>query len=297
MNVSRGLVMFDEYAEPTANEGYKEALRTYREYNGRDDGRILVDYALHAEYTSTPSLVAATAALAKETGTHVQVHISETRKEHEECKQRRNGRTPVAYLRDLGLFDTPVTAAHCVWIEEDDRAILREKGATVATCPVSNLKLASGVCDVPALLAEGINVAIGTDSVASNNSLNFIEEMKFFALLNKVRKFDPTAVTPRETLYAATRAGALSQGRADCGMIEAGCRADMILIDASGPHMTPCYDTCVNVVYSASGGDVALTMIDGRIVYENGEYPTIDVEKAKAEAEAAARAIAESVNG
>jgi 5-methylthioadenosine/S-adenosylhomocysteine deaminase len=297
MNVSRGLVMFDEDADPAANEGYKEALSTYREYNDRDDGRILVDYALHAEYTSTPALVRATAALAKETGTRVQVHISETQKEHEECKQRRNGLTPVAYLSGLGLFDTPVTAAHCVWIEEGDRDILREKGATVATCPVSNLKLASGICDVPALFSQGINVAIGTDSVASNNSLNFIEEMKFFALLNKVRRYDPTAVTPRETLHAATRAGALSQGRGDCGSIEAGHRADIILIDVSGPHMTPCYDAGVNVVYSASGGDVALTMIDGRIVYEDGEYLTIDIEKAKAEATTAAVAIAESVHG
>jgi 5-methylthioadenosine/S-adenosylhomocysteine deaminase len=297
MNVARALVMFDASADPYADKRYKEALNTCKSFHGRDDGRILVDYALHAEYTSTPALVRATASLAKETNTRVQVHISETRAEHEECKERHEGRTPVKYLSDLGFFDTPAVCAHCVWIEDGDRLILREKGATVASCPVSNLKLASGVCDVPALLNAGVNVAIGTDSVASNNSLNFIEEMKFFALLNKERRGDPTAVTPGETLFAATRAGALCQGREDCGIIAEGCRADIILLDASGPHMTPAYDACTNVVYSASGGDICLTMIDGVIVYENGEYTTMDIEKVKAEASEAAFAIAEAVNG
>ncbi|MDR2611177.1 MAG: amidohydrolase [Clostridiales Family XIII bacterium] len=297
MNVARALVMFDDRADPAADKRYNEALYTYKHFHGRDEGRILVDYALHAEYTSTPALVSAIASLAKETGTRVQVHVSETRAEHEECKARHEGKTPVQYLADLGLFDTPAVCAHCVWVEDEDRVIMREKGATAVSCPVSNLKLASGVCDVPALFAAGVPVAIGTDSVASNNSLNFIEEMKFFALLNKERHGDPTAVTPAETLFAATRAGALCQGRADCGMIAEGCRADIILIDASGPHMTPVYDACTNVVYSASGGDVCLTMIDGRIVYENGEYMTMDIEKVKAEAAESAYAIAEEVNG
>jgi 5-methylthioadenosine/S-adenosylhomocysteine deaminase len=296
MNVARALVMFDDLADPLADKRYDEALNTFKKYNGLDDGRIIVDYALHAEYTSTPALVKAIAALARETGTRVQVHISETKSEHEECKQRHEGRTPVAYFADLGLFETPVIAAHCVWAEDSDREIMSEKGATVASCPVSNLKLASGICDVPAFMRAGVNVVIGTDSVASNNSLNFIEEMKFFALLNKERRSDPTLVTPAETLYAATRAGALSQGREDCGMVAEGCRADLVVVDASGPNMTPVYDACTNLIYSASGGDVLLTMIDGKIVYEDGEYPTLDLEKVKAETETYAFAIAAEVD-
>jgi 5-methylthioadenosine/S-adenosylhomocysteine deaminase len=212
------------------------------------------------------------------------VHVSETKAEHEGCKERRGGLTPVEYLGGLGLFDTAATAAHCVWVEEKDMAILEEKGVTVASCPVSNLKLASGVCDVPALMDRGVNVAIGTDSVASNNNLNMVEEMKFFALLNKERRGDPTCITPRQTVDAATVAGARSQGRNDCGRVEAGYRADLIVLDLGGPHMQPVHDLYNNLVYAASGGDVMLTVVDGKIVYEDGTWPTIDIERVKAEA-------------
>ena len=219
------------------------------------------------------------------------VHVSETRLEHEECKQRHGGRTPARVLCDLGAFDVPATAAHCVWAEESDMEIFREKGVTVASCPVSNLKLASGVCDVPALMKKGIRVAVGTDSAASNNSLNFIEEMKFFALLNKEKKGDPTVITPAETLYAATRAGALSQGRNDCGLLKVGQRADLTVLDIRQPHMTPVHDLANNVVYSASGSDVVLTMADGRVLYRDGDFLTIDIEKTLAETENACRRI------
>lgn len=219
------------------------------------------------------------------------VHVSETMSEHEECKQRHGGRTPARLLCDLGAFDVPAVAAHCVWAEEEDMEIFREKGVTVATCPVSNLKLASGVCNVPALMKKGVNVAIGTDSVASNNSLNFIEEMKFFALLNKERRNDPTIITPKETLYAATRAGALSQGRTDCGILAVGKKADLTVIDIDQPHMRPVHDLANNIVYSASGSDVVLTMADGKVLYRDGDFLTIDVERAAAETERACRNI------
>ena len=149
--------------------------------------------------------------------------------------------------------------------------ILKKKNVTVACNPVSNMKLASGVCNVPMLLEKGINVAIGTDSVASNNSLNFIEEMKFFALASKMYYNRPEAVTPKETLYAATRGGALSQGRNDTGLIKEGFKADITLVDITGPHMQPCHDLLTNLVYSGSGSDVVMTMVDGRILYEDKE--------------------------
>ena len=207
------------------------------------------------------------------------VHLSETQLEHEECKARHGGMTPAAYFNSLGLFDTRTTAAHCVWLEGEDYRILKEKGVTVASNPVSNMKLASGVCNVPRLLEEGINVSLGTDSVASNNSLNFIEEMKYFATAAKEHLKDPTAVTPVQALKAATAAGAQAQGRVDCGLLKEGFKADLIVLDISGPHMHPVHDLINNVVYSASGSDVVLTMADGRVLYENGRFFTIDVEK------------------
>lgn len=285
-NISRSITSF-EPGTIIGNERYKEAEDLVKNFHGADDGKLLVDASIHAEYTNTEQSMREVADFAKAYGINMHVHISETKAEHEECKQRHGGRTPVQLLNDLGAFDTNTTAAHCVWVEEDDMDILAEKGVTVASCPVSNLKLASGICNVPALLEKGINVAIGTDSVASNNSLNFIEEMKFFALLNKAAHEDPTLVTPKQTLYAATYAGALAQGRYDCGRLKEGCRADLAVIDISVPHMHPVHDIATNIVYSASGSDVVLTMADGQVLYRDGDFLTIDIEKTIAETEAA----------
>jgi 5-methylthioadenosine/S-adenosylhomocysteine deaminase len=235
--------------------------------------------ALHAEYSSAGGIARQLAEYAKKAGAGVQVHLSETEAEHEECKGRRGGLTPAGYLNEAGFFDVRATAAHCVWLSAGDMDILAEKNVTAASCPVSNMKLASGVCDVPALLRKGINVAIGTDGAASNNSLNFLEEMKFFALANKARRGDPTLITPAETVAAATFAGANAQGRTDSGSISVGNKADLIVIDLRAPNMRPIHDLLNNIVYSASGGDVLLTMADGRILFENGEYTTIDIEK------------------
>ena len=285
-NISRSITSFAEGSVKN-NDSYREAEALIRDYHGAAEGRILIDASIHAEYTNTVTSMTEVADLAKKYGVNMHVHVSETKQEHEECKARHGGRTPAQLLCDLGAFDTRTTAAHCVWAEEEDIEIFSEKGVTVVTCPVSNLKLASGVCNVPALMKKGVNVAIGTDSVASNNSLNFIEEMKFFALLNKERRNAPTLITPKETLRAAARAGALSQGREDCGVLAVGRKADLTVLDIGQPHMRPVHNLANNIVYSASGSDVVLTMADGRVLYRGGDFLTIDVEKAAAETERA----------
>lgn len=289
-NISRSITSFAE-GSVRGTDSYREAVALAENYHGAADGRVLVDASIHAEYTNTMDSIRDVADYALEYGINMHIHISETKAEHEECKQRHEGKTPVKYLDELGVFRTRSTAAHCVWLEEEDMDILAERGVTVASCPVSNLKLASGICNVPKLLEKGVRVAIGTDSVASNNSLNFIEEMKFFALLNKAAREDPTLITPKETLYAATRAGALSQGREDSGILRVGARADLVVLDIAQPHMRPVHDLATNVVYSASGSDVVLTMCDGRVLYRDGLYLTVDIEKAVAETEAACRKI------
>lgn len=285
-NISRSITSF-EPGSVKKDPRYIEAENLVKNFHGADDGKILIDASVHAEYTNTEDSIRDVAEFAKEYGINMHVHISETESEHEECKQRHGGRTPVRLMNDLGVFDTNATAAHCVWLEDEDMNILREKGVTVASCPVSNLKLASGICNVPELLSRNINVAIGTDSVASNNSLNFIEEMKFFALLNKERRKDPKLITPEQTIYAATYAGALAQGRPDCGRIREGSRADLIVLDVSQPHMRPVHSMTTNIVYSASGNDIVLTMADGKVLYKDGDFLTIDIEKTIAETEAA----------
>ncbi len=276
-NISRAIS--NPFGTPVSELPSIREMRESVRFNGLGNGRIKIDASLHAEYTSDEATARAVADFAKEENLNMHVHVSETMLEHEECKERREGRTPVRYLNDCGIFDTPSIAAHCVWIEGEDYDILKEKGVTVATNPVSNLKLASGICDVPALLKKGINVAIGTDSVASNNSLSFLEEIKTMALVAKVKHMDPTLITPSQALYAATRGGALAQGRDDCGVLKEGMKADILAFRTDTPEMNPVHDMMNNMVYSASDGDIAMTMIDGEVLYEDGEFTKLDTER------------------
>ncbi|MBR0600436.1 amidohydrolase [Sinanaerobacter chloroacetimidivorans] len=276
-NLGRGVVNFTD-EPPDLLPGMQETKHLFETYHNEGGGRLKVDISLHGEYTSNPKTAEYLAGYARANGANMHVHVSETQFETEECKKR-HGMTPVQYLNARGIFDARTTAAHCVWLEEDDFDILAQKGVTVASCPVSNLKLASGVCNVPLLLKKGVNVAIGTDSVASNNSLNIIEEMKFFAVANKGKQFDPTLITPAEALTAATAAGAKGQGRDDTGKLAVGYKADLIVLDLMQPNMVPIHNMVNNIVYAASGSDILLTMVDGRVLYRNGEYLTIDMEK------------------
>ena len=276
-NISRAIS--NPFGTPVSELPSIREMRESVRFNGLGNGRVKIDASLHAEYTSDEATARAVADFAKEESLNMHVHVSETKLEHEECKERRDGRTPVRYLNDCGIFDTPSIAAHCVWIEGEDYDILKEKGVTVATNPVSNLKLASGICDVPALLEKGINVAIGTDSVASNNNLSFLEEIKTMALVAKVKHMDPALITPLQALYAATRGGALAQGRDDCGVLKEGMKADLLAFRTDTPEMNPVHDMMNNMVYSASDGDIAMTMIDGEVLYEEGEFTKLDTER------------------
>ncbi len=272
---------------------YQQVRPLVQELHGAEDGRLRIDLGIHAEYTSTPKTVRQMAEWAQETGLRMHLHLSETKAEHEACKMRHNGKTPAQYFDSLGVFDAPTTAAHCVWVEEPDIRIFKARGVTVACNPVSNLKLASGFCPAPRLLEAGVNVALGTDGAASNNNLNLLEEARLFATLYKAASGDPTAVSPAQAVYAATRAGALSQGREDCGTLREGARADLAVFDLRGrPYYHPCYNMAGNLVYAGQGTDVCLTMVDGKVLYQDGVYTTIDLEKAVWEAERSAYRIA-----
>lgn len=285
-NMSDTLIAPQE--KPYESYPLAEANRAYlAELQGADDGRIAIDFNVHAEYTTNPLSVRTLAEAAKEAGVRVQVHVSETKSEHEECKERHGGMTPVRYFDSLGLFDVPTTAAHCVWIEGEDFDILAERGVTVAANPVSNLKLGSGFAPVPRMLDAGINVALGTDGCASNNNLDMFQDLYVLALAYKGAACDPTLLSPAQALRIATRNGALSQGRDDCGLIREGMRADLVVLDASGPSWHPAGDAASHAVYAGHGSDVALTMVDGRVLYRDGVWTSIDVEEAIARVEAA----------
>lgn len=252
-------------------------------YHGAADGRILIDYNIHAEYTSNPQTCKDIAEVTKAKGLRMHLHASETKSEHEECKQRRGGLTPIAYFESLGVLDSPTTAAHCVWCEPSDLDILADHGVFVAANPASNMKLGSGYAPIPAMLERGVNVCLGTDGMASNNNHDMMQDMYLLASIYKGYENDPTLVAPKQALAAATRMGALSQGREDCGLVRKGMKADLTVLDVSNPSWTPMTNPLVNVVFAGHGSDVCLTMSDGVVVYRDGVYPGIDVERAKAE--------------
>ncbi len=277
-NLSRGITCFSD-ASYHDLPAYEENKILVRDYHNKNNGQIKIDFSIHGEYTNTERTIREISEHAKSEGLPIHIHVSETEKEHQECMARHNGMTPIEYFNHLGVLDSPVLAAHCVHLSSNDFAIMKEKGVSVASCPASNLKLASGICDVKTLFDYGINVGIGTDSVASNNSLNMLEEIKLFALLQKVRANDPAIITPKEAIYAATKAGAIAQGRLDTGTLKVGNRADLIVLDMDAPYWKPVHNLTNNLVYSAAGTDVCLTMVDGKVLYQDGNYPTLDIEK------------------
>ncbi len=283
-NISRSIVSFDPDADPKKDPRLLESYALFREWNGEGNGRLLVDLSLHAEYTNLAPMVSEVAEGASSLGTRVQIHLSETEKEHEECKIRNGGKTPTEFFRDLGLFSVPVVCAHGVYLTEGDREILREASATVVHNPVSNLKLGSGAMPLGKTLESGVRVALGTDGAASNNRLDVLREMQLALLLQKGASRKPDSILAGEGVTLASENGALSQGRPDTGKIEVGYRADLALFDLEGPRHLPALGASDTLfAYSLAASDVSMTVADGRILYENGEFKTLDVEKLKSE--------------
>ena len=278
-------ISYEEIPESAKNQ------ELIAQFNGAANGRLLVDFNLHAEYTSTQKVAEGLAQAAKEAGARMQVHVCETASEVEGCKERHNGMTPVEYLAQCGIFDVPTTAAHCVWLTDNDRAILADKGVFVATCPASNAKLGSGIAQVKAMLDAGITVALGTDGVASNNNHNMFKDMYLLALMERAEQRTPLGLSAADIIRIATLNGALSQGRSDCGAITVGNKADLVVLNADTPWMRPADDLAGALIYSAQGSDVVLTMVDGEVLYKDGEFLTIDIEHALAEVGASRKRI------
>lgn len=277
-NLSRGTTMFlgDDFDFETF-PACQELVALHEKWDGYDGGRIKIEASIHGEYTSTYQLWDALAEYAINNGLGMHVHLSETKKEHDECVEK-YGLTPAQLLDCHHVFDARTTAAHCVHLTEDDMKLLAKRKVSAVHCPISNLKLASGCADVMGMVKAGMNICLGTDSVASNNNLDMFEEIKACALMAKGKTGDPTAVPAEAALMMATVCGAKAQGREkECGMIKEGMDADLILLDFSQPHLIPCHNVLSQLVYAASGHDVVMTMVRGKILYAAGKYPTIDL--------------------
>ena len=225
----------------------------------------------HAEYTCQKGLLEQIAAFSHKYKAPVFTHLAETESEVAGCVER-YGMTPVAFLDSIGMFDYGGGGYHCVHVTEEDIEIMKKRGMFAVTNPSSNLKLASGVAPVSNFLENGVKVAIGTDGPASNNCLDMFREMFLVTGLAKVKQKDAQAVDAFEVLKMATVNGALAMGLKEADILAQGKLADLIMIDLNQPNMQPIHNIPKNIVYSGSKQNVIMTMVNGKILYENGTF-------------------------
>ena len=257
-----------------AVNNFKESVEKleeyYNKYNNYDE---LVSYKLgfHAEYTTSKEIMQGISQLAEKYSAPVFMHSSETKSEVDGCIER-YGKSPTALFEELGLFNYGGGAYHSVWVDDNDLEIYKKRGVWAVINAGSNCKLASGIAPVSKMMDLGINLAVGTDGPASNNALDMFREMYLIAATQKVNDCDAASTDANAILKAATIGSAHCMGLDECDVIDEGKTADLIVIDMHRPNMQPINNITKNIVYSGSKENVKMTMINGKILYENGEF-------------------------
>ena len=278
--LSRGIIG----VAPDGEKKIEENISLYEDYNGAANGRIKVMFVPHASYTCPPDFLKKVAAAAQRFGAEVHIHMNETKAEIEQITKQ-YGKRPFEYVEDTGLFESPTLAAHCVHLSDDEIKIIKKHDIRVAHNPGSNMKLASGIAPVPRLLKEGVTVALGTDGTSSNNNLDMLQEVQLAALLHKVNEYDPLAVPAFEALKMGTEYGAKAVGLDGIGRLEAGVKADIVLVSMKGAAWVPRFNEVSLLVYSGSAADVDTVICDGKVLMQHREILTLDEEKIKYEAQ------------
>ncbi len=261
------------------DEQCQELVKVTEKWHGYDNGRIKIDAGIYAEYTSNHKLWEALAGYACEKGIGMQLHLAETKAEVDSCLDR-TGMGPGELLNCHRLFAVPTTAACCTYLEPFERTLLGKKKVTTVATPLAACK--SGQASTPILesVKAGMNVALGTGGAMECGNLDMFEVMRFAAMDARKESGDASALPSSAALMMATVTGAQAQGRsAQCGMLQPGMDADIVLVDFSAPHLMPCHNVLNGLVWSAKGGDVAMTMVRGNILYQNGHFPTIDLQE------------------
>ena len=270
-----------------AVNNFKESVEIledfYNKYNNYDE---LVSYKLgfHAEYTTSKEIMQGIAALAEKYKAPVYVHSSETKFEVDGCKER-YGKSPTKLFDELGLFNYGGAGFHSVWVDDEDLEIYKKRGVWAVINAGSNAKLASGIAPVSKMLDKGINLAVGTDGPSSNNALDMFREMFLIEAMQKLSDKNAASTDPIQILKAATIGSAHCMGLDDCDVIDIDKKADLIVIDLHRPNMQPINNILKNLVYSGSKENVKMTMINGKILYENGEFKGVDIEDIYAKAQ------------
>lgn len=268
----------------SAGDKISVAADDYAKFNALDP---LISYlpGVHAEYTADEKLLRGMSELVHELKSPFWTHNSETKSETDGCFER-HGMSPTEYLDSLGLYDFGGGGYHCVWFSERDIEIFAEKGLWAVTCPCSNAKLASGIAPLERFEKRGVRLAVGTDGPASNNALDMFREMYLACVLQKLRLNDAAACPAENILLAACSGGARAMGLDGCDSLAEGKAADLAVISLHRPNMRPIHDVAKNLVYSGTRDNVRMTMVAGRILYENGEFRVgCDAEEIYAEAE------------
>ncbi|MFW6325051.1 MAG: amidohydrolase [Desulfovibrionales bacterium] len=271
--VSEGLFMFPSPAYPDIETGY----RLVEELQEFCSGQTRLKNALmpHAVYTTTPEILEKSFAMAEAYDTIWLMHLAETAHETEECLKT-TGKRPLEYVSDLGLLSKRTAFAHGVDLTEAEIGLLARTGAKVVHNPESNMKLASGVAPVQAMVSAGVTVGLGTDGAASNNNLNMFTEMGSAAYLQKVAGMNPTALDAQTVLDMATVNGASCLLWPEIGSLEPGKAADLTALSLDEPNMVPLFHPVSQAVYAASGGEVCLTMVEGKVLFQDGKYTSMD---------------------
>lgn len=272
--ISRGLVGSgnDEAGQMRLRQAYEERDAA------KDCDRLTFMLGPHAPYTCDDGFMRVVSEEAKKNGMRIHVHLSESVSEIEQIREK-YGCTPIEMAAKNGLFDVPAVAAHCVQVTEADMDILKEKQVSVVTNPASNMKLGNGFAPVAKMLEKGINVCLGTDGAASNNSLNMFHELNLLALIHKGVNKTPQCVSAREGFRIATINGAKALGLdQEIGSIEVGKKADLAVLNLNTPSLTPRNNLIAGLSYSANGSEVETVIIDGKIVMEGRKVLTMDEE-------------------
>jgi len=266
--------------QDNAEEQIQRAVDIVSEWSHKNHNRIKFFFGPHALYTCPPAYLDRIVSYAEELSTGIHIHLAETEQEVEDCKREYRGESPIQVLEKVGLFSRPTIAAHCIHISESDMDILADWKVSAVHNPSSNMKLASGVMPVENLLKCGVNVALGTDSAASNNNLSIFTEIRMASLLQKVDSGDPSALPAQRALDLAIRNGAIAIGmEGRLGQIEPGFDADIVLIRKNRIHSSPSNDPISNLVYSLRPDDVDSVFVAGELILENGQFIHVDVDE------------------
>ncbi len=280
-SLSQGMIVS---GQPSAHLVLKKGLDFAISFQGAADGRISTMLAPHACYTCPPDFLRSVRKAAERERLGVHIHVSETQKEVQDC-QNEHGKTPPQLLEELGLFEVPLLAAHCIILKPSDFPILK-KAKGIAHCPVSNAKIAAGIAPVRDFLKAGINVSLATDGACSNNRLDLLQEIKTAAILAKVSTGDPLSVPAFQALQMATLGGARALGLEEkIGTLEKGKEADLVLLDLDRPHLTPCFDPYSHLAYAALPSDIDSVMVQGKWLLAGRKFLTLDWKEVKASTE------------